>query len=1392
MENKKDIELKIPLTIEKQLENYSKREGHTDRHETLWHAWYQNKRWIGQLLQITLNSFPTYSRHDETHALSVLNNIEMILGQERIAQLSATECFVLLHTVYIHDIGMCITQRDRKEIIENEAFIDMIEQLEANGEESVKKAIKVLKCTNYVSKDGSNEERIAQLKHLYRAKLDVYYAIIELMANYRRMEHGEKSAERLYEWTMEPAKLGTGFSMAGVPLRIFLAIARSAQMHTCNNFEEINKLPRKDGGYASDYYHPRFISVLLMLGDLLDMDNDRFHPMVFEFVEEFPETSKTHYDKHRAIRKLNISPDVIEIEADCQNQNALRLVRKECDMLVDILHNAGYLWSSICPEGFHGSLPSLSEVNLYLKGKQIPEELVTAQFNISQKKAFSILEGSNLYEGRFIFLREFLQNAIDASKLQYWNDYMGTAAYYYSNDVVEEKSPTQMNQELSLDKYPIEIGMKIQRRNEQGKTFDISEKEVKEIRAGYREEGEYGVLVSVKDFGTGIDKENIIAISKVGNSRIKDRKNIQKMPKWLRPTAEFGVGLQSAFLLTGSFKCYTHTRSGERYEITFSSGASSRYEGYINVVPIEHFERKYESYGTCFEVFVPLEKKFLHSESICTWSGSDPFEEDYDNTRILRHTAELISQMALYLDGMLGEVLFPVILRTDSQNILKLALNTNKDNLIHKIQYQEENIFEGEDKKSWIFRKNEEDYLFGNTENSIFALEYDTARLHIWSKKINAFCAVSGANLMRRELEGREDKQQDAQRKGIMIYYKGIELQHRCMEEDIEIFEYIDIKGSLERSYINISRRGFTVDGEKYFEKVIYKNLLNLVREVLQFINKEQEKIAKLSENIIDKISGQLKFKKKSDKIEPISYSEYQNRLKKLVDQLLSLAFLSHLAVKDVNDELSQLGKKCGNDEPCVWQRAIEEVRDELSKPQNRELKEDLKKCSVLFDIQGYEGSNACLESNLTILDLFSSQNHYGVLQTRDSVQDRWTSYIISVEQYMFELFERRMLSEIVKTDNTAETDEVIERWSEKIFDVTSNIGVTVPDGKKYQQQFLLTWLIKNIPTIGIFSNEKGNKRFNVLGNYIYPYIYTDKHNKKLIVERILEISSKYKFNRFSSYAWQGRQYLEVKELPFSCFFIKRGYLNKSSMYKVIIPVEGKTLCDIQEAIEKTGELVYIKNVKLLMHMLDFKGYFSELLQKRTWTEKERIILEKLKNASLNGVTSLGLDIDEFFRDIMSSMCAELSGEPITEAYFQKLVVYKEEWNNTYLKIIDIFLQSNDELEREKEIENLKKTEGLLFIFKGWYFVNNDILNEISPYLQTTKLKEQYIQRCYNDAALKAKNQRIVEYILKHGRYPMKRKQLEICLMAFTEEIFKISEDIEKEKVVSILQNLLA
>ena len=112
----------IPLTIEDRLERYLKESSHAnrERYNVLWHAWSQNKRWIMQLLEGTMLSFSTYSRHDETHAQTVLHNIELILGEKRIAALSATDCFMILHTVYIHDIGMVITSTEREEIIKND------------------------------------------------------------------------------------------------------------------------------------------------------------------------------------------------------------------------------------------------------------------------------------------------------------------------------------------------------------------------------------------------------------------------------------------------------------------------------------------------------------------------------------------------------------------------------------------------------------------------------------------------------------------------------------------------------------------------------------------------------------------------------------------------------------------------------------------------------------------------------------------------------------------------------------------------------------------------------------------------------------------------------------------------------------------------------------------------------------------------------------------------------------------------------------------------------------------------------------------------------------------------------------------------------------------------
>ncbi len=828
---------KTHRTIEGQLEYYYKSGQHTERNGILWHAWCQNRRWLSQLLEITMGSFPTYSKHDESHAKTVLHNIEMILGENRIRELSASDCFMLLHTVYIHDIGMVITYEDREKIVNNDKFLDMIKEMEHENDPVFQRAIKALQKHDYSYKDEDDREE--QLKRLYSDKLEVYYAILHLIATFRRPEHGELSGERLEKWTLQPEKLGSGFSMAGIPQRIFLWIAKCAVLHTDSKFEHILNLPQEDNGYASDYLHPRFVAVLLQLGDILDMDNDRFHPLTRECMGVLPELSQRHYEKHQAIRRLYIKQNQISIEADCKSQEALRLVRKECDMLRSILAEAGYNWSQICPDKFSGSLPAIESVKLYLQGFQIPEEFVTAQFHISQKKAFAILESSNIYKDQFVFLREFLQNAIDASKIQYWNECVRTRGYYKNKNDLKQMSPDQLGELLSTDIFPIEIEMEIAKQDEGKNIKPIEEADLKALRKGKKNDLlQYGVKVQIKDFGTGIDKEHIKCLSNKGYSQKRENHIIREMPDWLKPTTEFGIGLQSAFILSDTFKCNTYTRSNEKYEITFSTVKSNYYEGYINVRPLEKLSDHNDFYGTCFEVFVPANKKLLHELYPTAWDGRDYFDTDYEALRPLRHSAELLAQMALYLDTIIGEQLFPIHLNVKKNPYVTIPLNLTAKNQLSHLTYQLksadsewgetedtsrsafaekdfhtilENNFTSEQAKKMVrlfqkreWEKNGKTWLFyykkyqkendlknGETSsneivvektfNATALLDCRDGHLYYWDNHLCSFCLINMSNFLLLECQQIEnsDRQCEKNSPDVKIYYKGILLEER-------------------------------------------------------------------------------------------------------------------------------------------------------------------------------------------------------------------------------------------------------------------------------------------------------------------------------------------------------------------------------------------------------------------------------------------------------------------------------------------------------------------------------------------------------------------------------------------------------------------------------------
>lgn len=1495
---------RIHQTIEGQLEYYYRDGQHTERNGILWHAWCQNKRWLSQLLETTMGSFPAYSKHDESHAKTVLHNIEMILGEKRIRDLSASDCFMLLHTVYIHDIGMVITYEEREKIVNNDKFIEMIKEMEDENDPVFQRAIKALQKQDYVYTDVENKAEL--MKKLYSDKLEVYYAILHLLATFRRPEHGEVSNERLEEWTLQSEKLGSGFSMAGIPQRIFLWIAKCAGLHTESKFDNILNLPQEDDGYASDYLHPRFVAVLLQLGDILDMDNDRFHPLTRECIGALPELSQRHYEKHQAIRRLYIKQDRISIEADCNSQEALRLVRKECDMLRSILTEAGYYWSQICPDKFRGSLPTIESVKLYLKGFQIPEELVTAQFRISQKKAFAILEGSNVYKEQFVFLREFLQNAIDASKIQYWNECIRTRGYFENKNEMKKMSPDQLGDILSTDVFPIEIEMEIVRKDAGKEAEPIDEVDVKTLIEGNRNDSrQYGVKVRIKDFGTGIDKESIKSIASVGDSRKKDKYVIQDMPEWLKPTAEFGIGLQSAFILTNTFKCNTYTRSNEKYEITFSTVKSNYYEGYINVSPVENLLDKDNSYGTCFEVFVPVTKKLLHELYPAAWDGMDYFDEEYEVLRPLRHSAELLAQMALYLDTIIGEQLFPIHLNVKECPHATIPLNLNKKNQIRKLKY---NLIQGTDGvkksvntektelaeegelKSIIYKnfeheqaeiiiklfqerewersgkawslyhkkyqskkseykesKSKKEIVVEKTENAIALLDCRNGHLYYWDNELCSFCLMNMANFLSQEKQQTEnsDKHCEKNLPNVRIYYKGILLEERELPGiGNELLQYIDIKGKLERECVSLSRKGFTEKGRRYFLQEIYEPLLKSILKTLKIMNqKHADEVVKCVEdslkdkvNVLNALTKKIEqWKNGSERISGTTYqSEWLDRFVEKKNQLLvmfkenvvSVTMLAFFAQKDVFDPLVEIGCGTESDEQSCWDKAIDAVQMYCGKRKSGKdgkvhegFWDSSMENSVLFHIE--HRAKIDLEEDLiqettesgwiTFSDIFLRKNQFMVISKRENRSAPWKQYLTPI-QYLGENKEKPGIIQCLKkysvieynSDEKKKMEVRILKMGERALLLADTYGTDAYGGDgamnpdEYLQQYFLKWLLRYIPTVALFMSEDGNTRVNILHGKTFPFVFMNMHTKKLILQRIIKEAEGYDIQRFSIPAWQGLENLSCRSLPYSHYFVKRGYMAEESYSKVIFPFAKDELIEIDRQIHSDKVQNTIQGLQTLKRLLNVRQQLINILSESE--KKVAPLLEKVQNEEQK--EALSREYQQFLREFQTGisrgrkilakvrteyrnlvvlMLNQKEGEP--EFKLEDLEEISKKWDDIYIWLL-LRLIYSDYVKAEEGLQEADlgiSEENKKSLGEAWYYIWKEI------YMQDAKnvllYVENYMEKMERGiGTAHQKRERILDYIEQYRSNVLRREYLQNCWMRYVSEIFELFRNMEEKQ----------
>lgn len=610
--------------IEKQLKKVC---DENEEYKELYSTWILDKEAISQVISNVPKDYPYYSRHDESHSENILSNIEKILGDTGIEKLSPTDLWIILHVAYFHDSGMVTPDISIKELWKSDKFKDFLDKCKSDEDKSVQKAAKLLTAFNPDNKES------------YEWALDIKKSVVLISSKYFRPQHGDIS-----ETSINHSDIwGIDLSHNGLIQRRLVKLTGAICALHMKDFNDVMKLHKMSNGFKTDYVHPRFIACLLRLGDLLDLDNGRFNPFVEKMYGPMPKVSTIHRDKHESTTHILVTPKIIEVEADCNTDEVYREIIYWLNMLKNEIKELQLNWNNIAPDEFERA-PQLAEPRVLINGKPDEWGFAKLKMEISQAKAFELIQGASFYKDKFICLRELVQNAEDASKIQLWRDIK--VGKYYSMGIIEREKVE------SGTLMPYDIPSWI---------YDIYT-----IRVEIENDEDYTV-VRITDKGIGISPEKLKRICNVGGSYYvmkSEKDEIDGMPLWLRPTGSFGIGLQSCFLLTDKFTMETKAEGEQAMLITFSSPVKNDYPLVKNI--------NSACCGTTVELRVPIKEDFTFSLGGFAYRNlmnADPFKS---KATVIYKIVEAISENC-------NNSLFAIDLKSET-----LSLNETIDKIDNK------------------------------------------------------------------------------------------------------------------------------------------------------------------------------------------------------------------------------------------------------------------------------------------------------------------------------------------------------------------------------------------------------------------------------------------------------------------------------------------------------------------------------------------------------------------------------------------------------------------------------------------------------------------------------------------------------------------------------------
>jgi hypothetical protein len=350
----------------------------------------------GPLLKRIPLTFRQYTEHDVEHSRNVAALMGRFIPHATLRELNAVELAILLLAALLHDLGMYVTDQEKAQVLASEEY-----GLFAASHSDRVAAMHGALCVG-------NAPRAEAIRDA-------------LLAEYFRRIHPQRARR-----VVEAVFAGSPFHYREADLTD--VVMRICESHGWGVMESNDPAHPDHCVVRLDVRRPvygvpvneQYLACCLRLADVMDFDRSRTPLAVFQHLDFTEHRSWTEWSKHLQVRGWTISEYEVEYYAECTHPafyvavmeflDAIDTELRQCREL--IVRNA----PRRVPEWYQLHLPPVVDRRVAMAD---PSYIAGAfRFQLEYDRIMQLLMDKSLYADPALFLRELLQNAVDACRMR--------------------------------------------------------------------------------------------------------------------------------------------------------------------------------------------------------------------------------------------------------------------------------------------------------------------------------------------------------------------------------------------------------------------------------------------------------------------------------------------------------------------------------------------------------------------------------------------------------------------------------------------------------------------------------------------------------------------------------------------------------------------------------------------------------------------------------------------------------------------------------------------------------------------------------------------------------------------------------------------------------------